>query len=70
VGQAVFDAEQRCGRAGRHAQLGVDVLDVVFGGAPGNAELGADVGIRAARSDEPEDLSTSRWLSRRAADPG
>src|SRR5687768_14005096 len=54
--QVVLEGEQGGSGPGGDAELGVDVLDVVFGGATGDAQPSPDLRVRAALGDEAEDL--------------
>lgn len=61
----------RGGSAVRHADLGIDVLDVVFGGPCGDEQLGSDLSGRAVCGNEAEhvDLAPAQTTWASAARP-
>ena len=56
LADAVFDGEERCGAAGRDADLGVDVLYVMVDGLGGDYETVGDLAGGETECEEPEDV--------------
>ena len=63
--EVVLDGEQGGRGTCRHADLGVDVLGVVLGGAAGDEQARRHLGVAAPRGDQRQDLDLAFAQARR-----